>query len=896
MNMADPIKLATGQPIDLSSPMTTLGGQLGQVLGGGLQQLAANRIQRLQQQQQVGSLANLLGGNQQLAADILSQPADIQKQIFASQGFANLMGGAQGIPQAAGMPDQAMGGLFTPAEKPLTAYQRGQQELAKQTLEQKQRLAESAEKRAVSKEKLLERKESEAFFEKNIKPDLESANKAKLDNVKLLNLRKISGDITTLDRLLDKLPEGFYSNLVNRFMSPAAVAAKKDTASFLRGIKQELGGRLNETEFNAWMSQYPDLLRQSPAASDRVIEALLNLNDFLIKKAELKLNLFDENPNITSSQLFKQLEERIQPFYNEFAGIKPVETAQTPQGEVVQPESSQALQQPVVEAPQPQQQLQAAPAPQVVEQPQATIQQRVEGLQNLDADTQFRVRELLREGYSEQEALDIIKGQDETTKQFVGATAGQAAQVVQPFITAFGNPLSKIFDNLGEGKIAQAAKIARKIIPTDAEAERYLKQLGVTQEQIDNPSALVKTLRAAGVAIPLGLATYAAPLATIASVALGAAGSQLGSFSLGKLGGLVSPEAEQIGQGVGELAGGILGSAKGQQYGKQLSNAISNNKAANSVLKTVNDKIESVKNLTAKQNLDLDKQIKNVVPTLNKQGKELSSAYNTIEPLLEANKNILIDNETRQGIFNELLNLADKEYAPAAKSKLMEYAKKYEPAKVGENPISVTEMVQDSKNLYQSALKSSNKKPFLEAREFIKEQGIEKFATPEYKEAVKPLNEQYRQYKNNLKEVSDIKAKLAVEKIQNKEKALTNLFQGAEKIQSDYAKAKGEAAYNIQDYLIDKFLPKPLKGVKFGAKAYKLSKAEAEKTKALMKLLETESPELLNQFITQSVEFALMPSKTNLAAMKALNEQINDVLFQQEKRERQPLKRMSFAQ
>jgi hypothetical protein len=64
------------------------------------------------------------------------------------------------------MPDQAMGGLFTPAEKPLTAYQRGQQELARQTLEQKQRVAESAEKRAVSKEKLLERKESEAFFEK----------------------------------------------------------------------------------------------------------------------------------------------------------------------------------------------------------------------------------------------------------------------------------------------------------------------------------------------------------------------------------------------------------------------------------------------------------------------------------------------------------------------------------------------------------------------------------------------------------------------------------------------------------------------------------------------------------------------------------------------------------
>ena len=893
--MADPIKLATGQPIDLSSPMTTLGGQLGQVLGGGLQQLAANRIQRLQQQQQVGSLANLLGGNQQLAADILSQPADIQKQIFTSQGFANLMGGAQGIPQAAGMPDQAMGGLFTPAEKPLTAYQRGQQELARQTLEQKQRVAESAEKRALSKEKLLERKESEAFFEKNIKPDLESANKAKLDNVKLLNLRKISGDITTLDRLLDKLPEGFYSNLVNRFMSPAAVAAKKDTASFLRGIKQELGGRLNETEFNAWMSQYPDLLRQSPAASDRVIEALLNLNDFIIKKAELKLNLFDENPNITSSQLFKQLEERIQPFYNEFAGIKPVETAQTPQGEVVQPESSQALQQPVVEAPQPQQ-LQAAPAPQVLEQPQATIQQRVERLQSLDADTQFRVRELLREGYSEQEALDIIKGQDEATKQFVGATAGQAAQVVQPFITAFGNPLSKIFDNLGEGKIAQAAKIARKIIPTDAEAERYLKQLGVTQEQIDNPSALVKTLRAAGVAIPLGLATYAAPLATIASVALGAVGSQLGSFSLGKLGGLVSPKAEQIGEGVGELAGGFLGSAKGQQYGKQLSNAISNNKAANSILKTVNDKLDLVKKLTPKQNLDLSEQLKSVMPTLNKQGKELSAAYNSIEPLLEANKNILIDNETRQSIFNKILSLADKEYSQAAKTKLTEYAKKYQPFEVGENPISVAEMVQDSKNLYQLALNSTTKKPYLEARQFIREEGIEKFATPEYKEAVKPINEQYRQYKNNLKEVSDIKANLDIEKIRNKKKALTNLFQGAEKIQSDYVKAKGEAAYNVQDILIDKFLPKSLKIVKFAAKAYKLSKAEAEKTRSVMKLLETESPELLNQFITQSVEFALMPSKNNYVALKALNKQINDVLFKQQKRERQPLKRMSFAQ
>ena len=284
------------------------------------------------------------------------------------------------------------------------------------------------------------------------------------------------------------------------------------------------------------------------------------------------------------------------------------------------------------------------------------------------------------------------------------------------------------------------------------------------------------------------------------------------------------------------------------------------------------------------------------MPTLNKQGKELSAAYNSIEPLLEANKNILIDNETRQSIFNKILSLADKEYSQAAKTKLTEYAKKYQPFEVGENPISVAEMVQDSKNLYQLALNSTTKKPYLEARQFIREEGIEKFATPEYKEAVKPINEQYRQYKNNLKEVSDIKANLDIEKIRNKKKALTNLFQGAEKIQSDYVKAKGEAAYNVQDILIDKFLPKSLKIVKFAAKAYKLSKAEAEKTRAVMKLLETESPELLNQFITQSVEFALMPSKTNLAAMKALNEQINDVLFQQEKRERQPLKRMSFAQ
>jgi hypothetical protein len=890
--MADPLKLATTTPVSTSSPMTTLGGQLGQALGGGLQQLAANRLQRLQQQQQVSGLVNLIGGDQQLAANILSQSPEIQKQIFGSQGFANLMGGGLGVAPAEGVPSQVSGGLFTPAEKPLTAYQRGQQELAERTLQQKEQAAQSAERGAVAKEKRELRKESEAFFEKNINPEIKKAEKAKLDNVKLLNLRKISKDITNLDRLIDKLPsEGWYSNLATQFLSSAAISAKKDQASFLRGIKDELGGRLNETEFNAWMSQYPDLLATSPASADRVIDALINLNDYLIKKAEVKLDIFNENPNITSGEFAKELDIRMKPFYDEFAGNKPIETAQTPQGEVVQPESSEALQQATPQIPQ--QQLQTAPTPPAVEQPQGTIQQRVEGLQNLDSDTQLRVRELLREGYSEQEALNIIREQDKTTKQFVGATAGTAAQVVQPFVTAFGNPLSKIFNNLGEGKIGQAAKIARKIIPTDAEAEQYLKQLGVPQEQIDNPSLLVKSLRAAGVLVPLGLATAAAPLATLASVALGTAGSKFGSFALGKLGGMISPKAEQIGAGIGELGGGVLGAAKGQQYGKQLSKAISNNEAANNVLKSVTDKIGSVKNLTTKQNLDLDKQIKSVRLTLNKQGKELSAAYNSIDPLLEANKNVLLDQETRQSIFNELLNLADKEYSPAAKTKLMEYAKKYEPAKVGENPVSVAEMVQDSKNLYQSALKSSNKKPFLEARELIKEQGIEKFATPEYLEAVKPLNEQYRQYKNNLKEISDIKSKLSIEKIQNKEKALTNLFQGVEKIQSDYAKNKGEAAYNVQDFFIVKFLPKPLKGVKLAAKAYKLSKAEAEKTKAVMNLLETEAPELLNQFITQSVEFALMPNKTNYAAMQAMNNQINNYLSKQE--ERKPLKRMSFA-
>ena len=879
-----------GSPINIGSQSASLGSALGQALGGGLQQLAANRLQRLQQQQQVSGLANLIGGDQQLAANILSQPPEIQKQIFGSGGFRTLARQGQGQAQGQGL-TQGLD-LFTPAEQELTPFQKAQLAISQETLQQKGQTAQSAERRALAKEKGELRKESEAFFEKNIKPEINKAEKAKLDNVKLLKLREISKDITNLDRLIDKLPsEGWYSNLATKFMSSAAISAKKDQASFLRGIKDELGGRLNETEFNAWMSQYPDLLATSPAAADRVIDALINLNDYLIKKAEVQLDIFNENPNITSGKFAKELDIRMKPFYDEFAGNKPIETAQTPQGEVVQPESSEALQQTTTQIPQ--QELQAVPESQIVGQPQATIQERVEKLQNLDSDTQLRVKELLREGYSEQEALDIIREQDKTTKQFVGATAGTAAQVVQPFVTAFGNPLSKIFNNLGEGKIGQAAKIARKIIPTDAEAEQYLKQLGVPQEQIDNPSLLIKTLRAAGVLVPLGLATAAAPLATLASVVLGTVGSQFGSFALGKLGGMISPKAEQIGEGIGELGGGVLGASKGQQYGKQLSKAISNNKAANNVLKSVTDKIESVKNLTTKQNLDLDKQIKNIAPTLNKQGKELSAAYNSIDPLLEANKNVLLDQETRQSIFNELLNLADKEYSSATKNKLMEYAKKYEPATVGENPVSVAEMVQDSKNLYQSALKSSNKKPFLEARELIKEQGIEKFATPEYLEAVKPLNEQYRQYKNNLKEISDIKAKLAIEKIQNKEKALTNLFQGVEKIQSDYAKNKGEAAYNVQDFFIDKLLPKPLKGVKLAAKAYKLSKAEAEKTRAVMNLLETEAPELLNQFITQSVEFALMPNKTNYAAMQAINNQINNYLSKQE--ERKPLKRMSFA-
>lgn len=711
--MADALKLATSLPVGTTSPSASLGGQLGQALGGGLQQLAANRLQRLQQQQQVGGLAQLLGGNQELAQNILTQSPDIQKQV--------------------------LGQLFTPAEKPLTPYQQGQQELAQKTLAQKEKIAGFKEQREL-------RKEQEIVYEKNIVPLLKERDNARSANRRLESLSDKAKKITTTDRLIEGLPEGIIKDYATLLQSPAAIGAKKDQAAFIRGVNDVIKGKLTNYEAKIWLDQFPNILTTSVTASKDVIDSLIWLNNLAIKKADIADKIYQENPTIRRDELQRQIDKEVENFLQNDPSFKKKSSLdeQAAQPETVQPE-------------QPQEQLQTAPTPQKQAQPE---QMPTSG-------------------------LDFLKEAIEPVGQGLQFQVNTAAQVLKPLITRFGGNVTKIAEyvqeKFGEGNISAISKLAQKLIPDEQQAQEYLKQMGVPEEELENPSKLVTGLQTAGVGIPLAIATYANPFGTLALLGLKGLLSTVAP-EIAKTGTAIAggeEKAQKAAFGATQILTDLLpldftkraGKAKKineltkneiEKISKGSTKQILDNKdTIANIKKTKKDNTNNLKLKADEQIAELQTKIRNVGISRKDYQKKIGSLYENIADLNKKNAKLNLEDADREALYQKLLNVRDDAYFPD-KTKINQLIQKYQPRKTEDvetgllgatgKPITTTktsgesrtlgDLFEDVKNLFALAKGSKRGSPIYEARETAKALA-EKNASPEFVSAKRDLDAQY---------------------------------------------------------------------------------------------------------------------------------------------------------
>jgi hypothetical protein len=859
--MADSIKLATGQPIDLSNPMTTLGGQLGQALGGGLQQLAANRIQRLQQQQQVGGLAQLLGGNQELAQNILSQSPDIQKQL--------------------------LGGLFKP-EQALTPYQQSQQELAQKTLEQKEKIAGFKEQREL-------RKEQEIIYDKNIAPLLKERDNARSANRRLASLSDKAKQITTTDRLIEGLPEGTIKDYATLLQSSAAIGAKKDQAAFIRGVNDVIKGKLTNYEAKIWLDQFPNILTTSVTASRDVINSLIWLNNLAIRKADIADKIYQENPSIRRDELERQIDKEVKNLLDNDPSFKKKSSldVQAAEPKTLQPEQPQ--EQPQLTPEQPQEQLQTAPTPQEQAQAIATPQEQAQPQQfNEIQENQIAGYQRLF-GVGREEAIRRL--QQEGNKQFFGLTPQEqelktaetlakpvlpafktGVQTLAPFLTSFGDEISNILKNLGDNKIGQAAKIAEKIIPTTEKAKDLLRAAGIPEEEIENPSLLVKTLQAAGIALPLGLAAKAGKLlpllATLATNLIGTKAIETGAGALGEA--VAGEQGREVGESTARLFGPSLTQKGTKAIEKQIRKNKEIDKALNKVIKEARDAQQLAERTEKANKTELTKAKANIT----NNDEILANQYKELQPLAADQKAILLEPDYRRLLTKELKDLSNNEVVPQAKGRLDKLLKKYKVKKKNNNIVSVSDLYNDAKTLYKEMKSDYGTDRLNDARELFK-QGIEQFGSEDFTSNLKPINEAFRQNKIAKKGIERLTDNLNLDNALKNEATVTKLFQEALRIDKQFPKAINELS---QTDLALAIASKKGFTIKKGLEFIKNFKT-SERNKEAISLLEKEAPDIFEEVKKSMVDFMNKPSKKTSLAFQAANSKANEFLFGKSKKE-----------
>lgn len=209
---------------------TNIGGRLGAALGSGLQQLAQNKIQALQNQQYQQSLASIPGMNPQMAQLLTNLSPEERKQVWPNIGSLMQLYSAQGQQQAPGQ--QLAGQPSQQGQLLQDIFTSPQQKQQKELLELKKESNEL--KRTQFNQTLLEKIETKAQVARELQANAKKALGA-ID-------KAISGPAGAITPKYLQSEEGQYlQSILNRIVILNAQTAKGNPT--LGRLKLEEGSK-----------------------------------------------------------------------------------------------------------------------------------------------------------------------------------------------------------------------------------------------------------------------------------------------------------------------------------------------------------------------------------------------------------------------------------------------------------------------------------------------------------------------------------------------------------------------------------------------------------------------------------------------------------------------------
>jgi hypothetical protein len=572
--------------INLGGSSARLGAAIGTGLSSGLEALAKMKLKSIHEDKQAQALAPFIGNNLDLAKKIMTLPEKermVILQNLPNQGGQNYGQGSN--TGQGGNTGQGQGfNIFAKQPTPISLYQQKQLEID----ERKAVAAEEKNKNILSAQQA---KDSNIFYEKHVEPYMEEAEGLTEVNQRLESIVNSSSGISTFDRIAEGFKDSsipFASNLATFLQSDAAALAIKSRAQFLGGYSKAIKGA-KPTEFivNAYMKQYPDPVIQGQPTIEALALDIIRMNNFKIKNANLRHSIFEDDPKNTDLFKFNSKIKEYNAYEKELSKKKNKEPL-TDQNEdqqnnfpEVEPSQDLMPQQPeqAQQVPQPEQVPQQIPqaVPQQVPQqiPQQIPQAVPQQTQDSYIQEAYKNYEMQRE--KEKQELRLTPEEKEVEKAWKSAkkvegkplidlapitkkspALSATLQIALPTFARWGDDIKSLIRHLPKGNYKEIAEgIRENFAPTVEEAEKTLLKLGVTQEEIDNPSLFVDHMKnyfPTGAAL-LTAAVVGGPISVVTVLGAMAAGMTLPKIA--------------------EIGGEIIGGEKGKDISRVLTRVAS---------------------------------------------------------------------------------------------------------------------------------------------------------------------------------------------------------------------------------------------------------------------------------------------------------------------------------
>lgn len=266
-------------------------------LGSGLEALAQQKLQQIQQRNLSQQLSQILPGQEQKASALSQLPEALQQTALKD---LLAVPGREAYAQALGLGEPAQQGAIT---SPAQLSEKQATEIAK--LRQKEATATSKERVEAFRQTKAERKE------------LVDKGRA---------ARQTLTDLNRLEELeKEGLPSPGYEEFLNRsglnipaLRNSSGEEFKKIAANFTKNARAYFGSRISNFELEKFLETIP-ALNQSPEGRKRVIANLKNIARLEVEAGKAAREIIKENKGIPPLDLYERVDERIDKKAEKFA-------------------------------------------------------------------------------------------------------------------------------------------------------------------------------------------------------------------------------------------------------------------------------------------------------------------------------------------------------------------------------------------------------------------------------------------------------------------------------------------------------------------------------------------------------------------------------------------------